>query len=134
VKHCLRYYLQGLYLSTVVSGVALSMSACFSNPARQSASPLGATDSAKVAITVTDTGCQPTQLTVAEGKNTFEITNNSSQILEWEILKDSMVVEEQENVVPKFVQTLKADLKAGQYEMTCGLRSNPKGTIIVTAK
>jgi iron uptake system component EfeO len=134
VKHYLRYYLQGLYLSTVVSCIALSMSACSSNPTRQSASSLAATNSAKVAVTVTDTGCQPTQLTVAQGKNTFEITNNSSQILEWEILKDGMVVEEQENIVPKFVQTLKADLKAGQYKMTCGLRSNPKGTIIVTAK
>jgi len=32
-----------------------------------------------------------------------------------------MVVEERENIIPGFVQSLTAELKAGQYQMTCGL-------------
>jgi iron uptake system component EfeO len=65
------------------------------------------------------------------GKNTFVITNQSSRVLEWEILQNGMVIEEKENIVPGFVQELKANLKAGKYEMACGLRSNPKGKISV---
>ncbi|MEI9922182.1 MAG: iron uptake system protein EfeO [Bradyrhizobium sp.] len=86
-----------------------------------------------VAITITGKGCEPNAVTVPEGKSTFKIKNASARVLEWEILDGVMVVEERENIVPGFVMTLTATLKAGQYQMTCGLLSNPKGTITVTA-
>jgi iron uptake system component EfeO len=86
-----------------------------------------------VAITITSKGCEPNAVTVPEGKTTFKIKNASARVLEWEILDGVMVVEERENIVPGFVMTLTATLKAGQYQMTCGLLSNPKGTITVTA-
>ena len=86
-----------------------------------------------VAITITGKGCEPNAVTVPEGKSTFRIKNASARVLEWEILDGVMVVEERENIVPGFVMTLTATLKAGQYQMTCGLLSNPKGTITVTA-
>jgi iron uptake system component EfeO len=86
-----------------------------------------------VAITITGKGCEPNAVTVPEGKSTFKIKNVSARVLEWEILDGVMVVEERENIVPGFVMTLTATLKAGQYQMTCGLLSNPKGTITVTA-
>ncbi len=86
-----------------------------------------------VAITITGKGCEPNVVTVPEGKTTFRIKNASARVLEWEILDGVMVVEERENIVPGFVQSLTATLKAGQYQMTCGLLNNPKGTITVTA-
>jgi iron uptake system component EfeO len=86
-----------------------------------------------VAITITSKGCEPNAMTLPEGKTTFKIKNASARVLEWEILDGVLVVEERENIVPGFVQTLTATLKAGQYQMTCGLLSNPKGTITVTA-
>src|ERR1700723_3005971 len=86
-----------------------------------------------VAITITDKGCEPNALSVPAGKTTFKIRNQSKRAVEWEILDGVMVVEERENIVPGFVQSLTADLKAGQYQMTCGLLSNPKGTLTVTA-
>jgi iron uptake system component EfeO len=86
-----------------------------------------------IAITITGKGCEPNAVTVPEGKSTFRIKNASARVLEWEILDGVMVVEERENIVPGFVMTLTATLKAGQYQMTCGLLSNPKGTITVTA-
>jgi iron uptake system component EfeO len=86
-----------------------------------------------VAITITGKGCEPNAVTVPEGKTTFKIKNASARVLEWEILDGVMVVEERENIVPGFVMSLTATLKAGQYQMTCGLLSNPKGTITVTA-
>jgi iron uptake system component EfeO len=84
-------------------------------------------------VTITDKGCEPNSLTVAEGKSTFAIKNASRRALEWEILDGVMVVEERENIFPGFTQTLSATLSPGEYQMTCGLLSNPKGQLIVQA-
>jgi iron uptake system component EfeO len=86
-----------------------------------------------VLVVVTDRGCEPEALTVAAGKTTFKIRNQSARVLEWEILNGVIVVEERENILPGFVQSLSAELEAGQYQMTCGLLSNPKGRLTVTA-
>ncbi|ACA14999.1 conserved hypothetical protein [Methylobacterium sp. 4-46] len=86
-----------------------------------------------VAVTVTDKGCEPASLTVPAGKSVFRIRNQSRRVLEWEILQGTMIVEERENIVPGFVQTLSATLQPGSYQMTCGLLSNPKGTLTVLA-
>jgi iron uptake system component EfeO len=95
---------------------------------------LAATDASQpVAITITGKGCEPNAVTLPAGKTTFKIKNESQRAVEWEILDGVMVVEERENIIPGFVQTLTATLKAGQYQMTCGLLSNPKGTLTVTA-
>jgi iron uptake system component EfeO len=86
-----------------------------------------------VLVVVTDRGCEPEALTVAAGKTIFKIRNQSARLLEWEILNGVIVVEERENILPGFVQSLSAELEAGQYQMTCGLLSNPKGRLTVTA-
>jgi iron uptake system component EfeO len=86
-----------------------------------------------VLVVVTDKGCEPDALTVAAGKATFKIRNQSARVLEWEILNGVVVVEERENILPGFVQSLTAQLEPGQYQMTCGLLSNPKGRLTVTA-
>ena len=67
------------------------------------------------------------------GKTVFKIKNASKRAIEWEILQGYMVVEERENIIPGFVQNLTATLTPGDYGMTCGLLSNPKGTLKVTA-
>jgi len=90
-------------------------------------------DSEPVLIVVTDKGCDPDALTVAAGRITFKIRNQSARVVEWEILNGVTVVEERENILPGFVQSLTAELKAGQYQMTCGLLSNPQGRLTVTA-
>jgi iron uptake system component EfeO len=86
-----------------------------------------------VAVTITDKGCEPNALSVSAGKTTFKIKNQSKRAVEWEILDGVMVVEERENIIPGFVQSLTANLKAGQYQMTCGLLTNPKGVLTVAA-
>jgi iron uptake system component EfeO len=117
-------------LPTLAIGLVFLSNACSNTP---QTSPANQPDVKEVPITVTDTGCEPGQLTVDAGRTTFVITNKSSKALEWEILEGVMVVEERENIAPGFVQKLGAELKAGEYVMTCGLRSNPKGKIVVTA-
>jgi iron uptake system component EfeO len=90
--------------------------------------------SAPIDISVTDGGCKPDAVSLAAGKTTFRIKNESRRALEWEILKGVMVVAERENILPGFVQPLTATLDAGEYQMTCGLLSNPKGVLKVAAE
>ena len=86
---------------------------------------------ATINLTITDKGCEPMQLTVPPEKVAFKIKNNSKRGVEWEILKDNMVVEERENIIPGFTATLTTTLKPTDYDMTCGLLSNPKGKLLV---
>jgi len=53
--------------------------------------------------------------------------------MEWEILQGVMVVEERENIAPGFTQKLTAKLEPGDYEIACGLLTNPRGKLHVTA-
>lgn len=82
-------------------------------------------------VTINDKGCQPMELTVPPTKVAFKIKNASRRGVEWEILKDNMVIEERENIIPGFTSTLTTTLDPSEYQMTCGLLSNPKGKLIV---
>ena len=87
----------------------------------------------KVAIEVSDASCTPNTLSVAAGTPSFAIHNTSNRAIEWEILSGVMVVAERENIAPGFTVELTPRLEAGSYEMTCGLLSNPHGTLTVAA-
>lgn len=86
-----------------------------------------------IKITVGDRTCHPNDLTVPAGRTTFDIFNASKRTLEWEILDGVMVVDERENITPGLRSTMTVRLKPGRYEITCGLLSNPRGTLTVTA-
>jgi iron uptake system component EfeO len=83
-------------------------------------------------IVVREKICDPNHFSVPAGRVTFEIHNASNRILEWEILDGVLVVEERENIAPGFHSRLTAQLKPGTYQITCGLLSNPRGTLTVT--
>ncbi|MFD1332795.1 iron uptake system protein EfeO, partial [Methylopila musalis] len=85
-----------------------------------------------VRVTVRDGRCDPNDLTLPAGRTVFDIRNASDRTLEWEILDGVMVVEERENIPPGFSARLTAKLKPGAYQITCGLLSNPRGTLTVT--
>lgn len=82
-------------------------------------------------VAVTASACDPADLSVTAGTTAFEIVNQSSRVLEWEILDGVMVVEERENIAPGFTQRLTAKLSPGEYQITCGLLSNPHGRLHV---
>ena len=92
-----------------------------------------AADAAPVGVTISDKGCEPASVSVIPGKSVFKIKNDSKRAVEWEILRGVDVVEERENIIPGFTQTLTATLDSGDYQMTCGLLSNPKGVLTVAA-
>lgn len=93
----------------------------------------GAQTAADQLVTVGATTCQPNAITVAGGRRSFEIVNESDRPIEWEILDGVMVVAERENIAPGFRATLQVQLAPGEYAITCGLLSNPRGTLTVTA-
>lgn len=93
--------------------------------------PPKAADNA-VTVTIQGNVCQPNEITVPAGRTTFTIVNQSSRALEWEILDGVMVVEERENIAPGFSQTMTVKLLPGEFDITCGLLSNPRGKLRVT--
>lgn len=84
-------------------------------------------------ITISPSGCVPNALTVPAGRQRFMVINDTERAIEWEIVDGVMVLEERENIVPGLKQELTATLQPGEYQMTCGLLSNPRGTLTVTA-
>ncbi|EQA1170344.1 iron uptake system protein EfeO [Escherichia coli] len=108
------------------NALQLSVAALFS-----SAFMANAANVPQVKVTVTDKQCEPMTITVNAGKTQFIIQNHSQKALEWEILKGVMVVEERENIASGFSQKMTANLQPGEYDMTCGLLTNPKGKLIV---
>ena len=96
------------------------------------AAPATATLADTLAVTVTDTGCEPSDLQAASGPTVFGVTNGSGRVLEFEVLSGVMIVAERENILPGFKKSFTVDLGPGTYGIACGLLSNPKGTLIVT--
>lgn len=88
---------------------------------------------APIAVTITDKTCDPNALEVESGRTTFTIRNTSSRAVEWEILNGVMVLEERENIAPGFTSNLTANLEPGDYQITCGLLTNPRGRLTVVA-
>lgn len=89
-------------------------------------------DETLIPIEVGSKACDPMQLTLPSGYHSFAIHNRSDRPVEWEILDGVMVVEERENIIPGMKAVLRAHLLPGDYEITCGLLSNPRGRLSVT--
>lgn len=112
--------------------LVLAAGAAFYYASRVSDKSRHAGGDGKVQIVVNAKSCDPNELTVPAGRTVFEVVNNSDRSVEWEILDGVMVLEERENIAPGFKQTLSAKLSPGEYQITCGLLSNPRGKLIVT--
>ena len=138
------------YLSVVTLAALVALTACqppegekkaetpapaASGAASQAAAPAGETPrnaDGSISVAVNDTACEPMQITVPSGQTVFQIKNDSTRKLEWEILKGVMVVDERENIAPSLSDKMTVTLLPGEYEMTCGLLTNPRGKLVVT--
>ncbi|KPA96121.1 iron uptake system protein EfeO [Pseudomonas asplenii] len=86
----------------------------------------------EITVNILAHSCDPNALSVPAGLNSFRIVNKSDRAVEWEILDGVLVVEERENIAPGLSQVINANLAPGDYAITCGLLSNPRGTLHVT--
>lgn len=139
------------YLSVVTLAALVALTACqppeskksepepsaASGAASQAAAsaPAGETPrnaDGSISVAVNDHACEPMQITVPSGQTVFQIKNDSTRKLEWEILKGVMVVDERENIAPSLSDKMTVTLLPGEYEMTCGLLTNPRGKLVVT--
>jgi len=100
--------------------------------ASQVASTKRQTNHDEIVVNIHPQGCEPNVLSVPAGHSSFRIVNKSERAVEWEILDGVMVVEERENITPGLSQVINANLAPGDYAITCGLLSNPHGTLKVT--
>jgi iron uptake system component EfeO len=106
--------------------VALTVAAC-----QGGAAP--AASGGKVQVGVSEAGCSPTTLTADAGPVLFVITNNGTDVAEFEVIgADKKVLDEAENIVPGFVVNLSARLDGGTYELVCGNLSAPRGSLAVS--
>ncbi|MDO5059973.1 MAG: iron uptake system protein EfeO, partial [Neisseria sp.] len=126
--------MNALKLSSVSVLLALGLTACQPPEAEKPAASAAASavnSDGSVNVAVNDNACDPMELTVQSGKNVFNITNLSGRKLEWEILDGVMVVDERENIAPGLSDKMTVTLLPGEYAMTCGLLTNPRGKLIV---
>lgn len=86
----------------------------------------------EIVVNILSQGCEPNALNVPAGKASFRIVNKSQRAVEWEILDGVMVVEERENIAPGLSQVINTKLAPGNFAITCGLLSNPRGSLVVT--
>jgi len=86
----------------------------------------------EVVVNINAHSCDPNELTVPAGRASFRIVNRSDRAVEWEVLDGVLVIEERENIAPGLSQVINANLQPGDYAITCGLLSNPRGVLHVT--
>ncbi|RON09984.1 multidrug DMT transporter permease [Pseudomonas brassicacearum] len=86
----------------------------------------------EITVTINPHSCEPNALSVPAGHSSFRIVNRSDRAVEWEVLDGVLVLVERENIAPGLSQVITANLLPGDYAITCGLLSNPRGTLHVT--
>ena len=86
-----------------------------------------------VKVTLTDAGCSPSQLAIRPGPTTFAVTNaGTKRVSEFEILNESRILGERENVVPGIGGDFTLNLKPGRYTMNCpGGATAATGALVV---
>ncbi|WP_321860244.1 iron uptake system protein EfeO [Pseudomonas paraveronii] len=100
--------------------------------ASQMAAAKRQTNHDEIVVSIHGHACEPNALSVPAGRASFRIINRSDRAVEWEILDGVLVLEERENIAPGLSQVINTKLLPGDYAITCGLLSNPRGTLHVT--
>lgn len=78
-------------------------------------------DAQQVAVTITDDGCDPTDLKATAGAVTFVVTNDDSSVNnEFEVLDGDAILGEEENVTEGLSAEVSVDLDPGTYDIVCG--------------
>ena len=85
-----------------------------------------------IEVTLTDGGCDPSEISALAGATTFHVTNdNSAAVSEFEVLDGTKILGEVENVTPGLDRSFSLTLKVGTYGTKCTGGSKEKGTLEV---
>jgi iron uptake system component EfeO len=115
--------------------VPLALAACGNDKEDEHEGLSDSSGATHVAVTISDNGCDPAQLTVAAGKVAFDVTNDgSASVTEFYVLEtNDDIVGEVENVIPGQKKTLTLNLDEGEYLTKCPNGDPEKGKLTVTA-
>ena len=92
-----------------------------------------AVDQARIAVSVSESGCAPGSVNVAAGPVTFVITNDGAETAEFEIIQGGeRVIDEVENIIPGFVVNMATRLDGGTYAIQCGNLQTTPGLLTVS--
>ncbi|HEU4675094.1 MAG TPA: cupredoxin domain-containing protein [Motilibacteraceae bacterium] len=110
---------RSLLLLTVALAAAPALTACGSDSGASTSASGGS-----VAVTATDSTCEPATTTLPAGDTTFSVTNKGTKTTELYVYAASgdaftKVVGEVEDVAPGTSRQLSAQLSAGTYELAC---------------
>jgi iron uptake system component EfeO len=85
-----------------------------------SSSTAGDDNAYTVAVTVSESGCDPRSISAKAGPTTFRVTNEgSAAVTEFEVLQGGRILGEVENVIPGRDRTYSLTLTAGSYTTKC---------------
>lgn len=78
-------------------------------------------DAQRIAVTITDDGCDPSDLEATAGPVTFVVSNDDSAVNnEFEVLDGDAILGEEENVTEGLSAEVSIDLEPGTYDIVCG--------------
>lgn len=117
-------------LSTACAGLALVSALALSACGSSEDPPANAK---KIAVKLTDAGCEPHDATAPAGPIAFEIENaGTSKVTEMELMEGEEVLGEEENITDGLEGSFSVTLGAGKYTIYCPGGSAEKGTLTVT--
>jgi iron uptake system component EfeO len=119
-------------LAGFIAGVALLGSACGSDDKASSDTGAAGSTVRTIEVTLTDGGCDPSEISALAGATTFHVTNSdSAAVSEFEVLDGTKILGEVENVTPGLDRSFSITLKAGSYGTKCTGGSKEKGSLEV---
>lgn len=108
-------HLRPLLLIALLGTLAIGVAACGSS------SDASDSDAQQIAVTITDDGCEPTDLKATAGPATFTVSNEDSSVNnEFEVLDGALIVGERENVTAGLSGDVSVNLDPGTYDIVCG--------------
>jgi iron uptake system component EfeO len=120
--------------SFALACLAVTSAACGSSSSAGSGS--GSDGAGKsVAVTLSDAGCSPANVTIPAGAVTFNVSNSGSgKVTELELLNEQgVILGERENVVEGIPGSFSLKLQPGSYKLSCpNGDTTPEGTLKVT--
>jgi len=106
--------------------LVVSVAACTGTGA--SAAP--GDEAARIAISISDSGCSPATVRAAAGPVTFTVTNDGTETGEFEIVQNGERVID--DIIPGFVVNMATRLDGGTYAMQCGNLQTTAGVLTVS--
>lgn len=107
-------------LSGAAALAAVTLAACSSSGGDASGGGEDGADVSTIAIELTNDGCAPDVDTVKAGSLTFNVTNKSATaVTEIELMSDSRILGEKENLAPGFSGSFSLKLDPGSYTIYC---------------